>query len=323
MLKIILTKGAPASSKSTWAKQQVASDPSNWLRINNDDLRLMTNGSVFDPSYEKMITDIRNMMISEGLRKNKNIILDNVNANKRHFEKACELAKSSGKDVMVMEKMFYCELEELIERDSKRTGTAQVGEEIVKKFWKELGGKQFKHYHVKTEVFSRNNKTMANQPITYDESLQDAIVCDLDGTVSLFNKRGDDGMVEIVYPGAHARNPYDASTSDQDMLNVAVAHVIKRFYKDGIKIIFCSGRKDDYRPQTESFLKTHFSDIEYTLLMRKSEDNRKDSIIKEEIFMENILGKVNVLFCLDDRDQVVRQYRSMGLTVFQVADGNF
>lgn len=39
MKKIILTRGIPASSKSTWAKQEVLKDPEHSVRINRDDLR--------------------------------------------------------------------------------------------------------------------------------------------------------------------------------------------------------------------------------------------------------------------------------------------
>ena len=34
---IILTRGIPASSKTTWAKQEVLKDPEHSIRINRDD----------------------------------------------------------------------------------------------------------------------------------------------------------------------------------------------------------------------------------------------------------------------------------------------
>ena len=59
------------------------------------------------------------------------------------------------------------------------------------------------------------------------------------------------------------------------------------------------------------------------LLMRKDNDDRKDSIVKKEIYDNEILGKYNVLFVLDDRDQVVKLWRSLGLVCLQVANGDF
>jgi len=57
--------------------------------------------------------------------------------------------------------------------------------------------------------------------------------------------------------------------------------------------------------------------------MRKSKDNRKDSIVKEEIYRKHIFPFYYIQFVLDDRNQVVDHLRELGLTVFQVAPGNF
>jgi hypothetical protein len=57
--------------------------------------------------------------------------------------------------------------------------------------------------------------------------------------------------------------------------------------------------------------------------MRAEGDTRKDSIIKEEIYRAEIENKYNVLFVLDDRNQVVELWRRLGLTCLQVAEGNF
>jgi predicted kinase len=39
MGKLILTRGVPASGKSTWAKAWVEEDPLNRVRVNRDNLR--------------------------------------------------------------------------------------------------------------------------------------------------------------------------------------------------------------------------------------------------------------------------------------------
>jgi hypothetical protein len=57
--------------------------------------------------------------------------------------------------------------------------------------------------------------------------------------------------------------------------------------------------------------------------MRPTGDNRKDSLVKEEILRNEILPNYYVEFALDDRQQVVDHLRGMGLTVFQVAPGNY
>ena len=40
MKRIILTRGIPASGKSTWAKQEVLKDPEHSIRINRDETKL-------------------------------------------------------------------------------------------------------------------------------------------------------------------------------------------------------------------------------------------------------------------------------------------
>src|ERR1700723_2160071 len=111
MLKCIQTVGAPASCKSSWSKNEVAKDPTNWVRINNDDIRAMTNGSVYSADYEKLITATRNFLIREAFKHNKNIIVDNVNANKRHWDDLCRLCKEANKDIQLFQKLFYEDLE--------------------------------------------------------------------------------------------------------------------------------------------------------------------------------------------------------------------
>jgi predicted kinase len=323
MLKCILTVGAPASGKSFWAKSEVAKDPSNWVRVNNDDIRAMCNGSVWSSGYEKFVTSARNFLIEEALRRNKNLIIDNVNANRRHFETVCKLIQQANVDAQVFEKPFYEELEVLLERDSKREGTARVGEMVVKKWWKDLGGKGFKFYNPRNEIFNKRAENIATGPI-WNDALPAAIICDLDGTFALI--RG--------------RSPYDASDCDiKDLPNIPVIETVLAHYHSGRKIIFCSGREDKYRPETIRFIEKHCRNIcshndcdnvgcdlgvmPYELHMRKTGDFRKDSVIKEEIYEGNILGKYNVLLVLDDRTSVIKFWRSKGLTCFQVAPGDF
>ena len=57
--------------------------------------------------------------------------------------------------------------------------------------------------------------------------------------------------------------------------------------------------------------------------MRREGDNRKDSIVKHELFWKVVAPHWNVIGVLDDRQQVVDMWRSMGLTCAQVAPGDF
>src|SRR6202011_2853961 len=140
----------------------------------------------------------------------------------------------------------------------------------------------------------------------FDPSLPTAIVCDLDGTLALLN----------------GRNPYDASRCEEDLVNEAVADILKTYFLNGYTILLASGRSEQHRPQTERWLQKH--SIQYTaLFMRLAGDNRKDAIIKREIYEQHMQGRYSIKFVLDDRNQVVELWRSLGLTVLQVAEGDF
>ena len=139
-----------------------------------------------------------------------------------------------------------------------------------------------------------------------------AIICDLDGTLALKHKD---------------RTWFDASTCDKDDINYPIQDIVKRMAATHL-IIFCSGRENKYREPTLEFIKKCFPDFiekhSFYLYMRETNDFRKDSIVKHEIYQLCIKGKYDIHFVLDDRQQVVDMWRNaLGLTTLQVAEGKF
>ena len=137
-----------------------------------------------------------------------------------------------------------------------------------------------------------------------------AIICDLDGTLAIND---------------HGRSFFDATDCDKDAINIPVCTVVRWASATGCQVIFLSGREDKYREPTIKFLdKCGFDKNIYQLVMRKTDDNRKDSVIKWELY-ESYIEPMNydILFILDDRNQVVKMWRDKGFTVFQVAKGDF
>jgi FMN phosphatase YigB (HAD superfamily) len=134
-----------------------------------------------------------------------------------------------------------------------------------------------------------------------------AIICDIDGTLA--DKGG--------------RFVFDYAKVDQDTVKEAVKETVNLFYSQGYQIILLSGREDISREKTEQWLKKN--DIQYHhLYMRAARDFRKDSIIKKELYEKHIRDKYDVLFVLDDRNQVVDMWRKeLNLPCFQVDYGDF
>jgi len=115
------------------------------------------------------------------------------------------------------------------------------------------------------------------------------------------------------------------SNCDKDELVIPVYEIIHKFDTheyDSHDIVYCSGRPDTYRTMTQAWLEEH-NCPEGELFMRARNDFRPDSTIKEIILDFEVLPQYRVLFCIDDRDMVVRLLRSRGLTVLQPAYGDF
>lgn len=278
MLKVILTKGLPASGKTTWAKEQLKLHPNAYKRVNKDDLRAMLDDSKYSSDAEKFILKVRDLIISEALANGKHVIVDDTNLAPKHTARIKQLIH--GKAELQIWDFTSVTVEECIKRDLKRCNS--VGEKVIKDMYKQF---------LKPPV----------EIIPYNPELGNAVICDLDGTLAILNDR----------------SPYDASTCENDTLNPVVSNLL-----DGKDVIIVSGREDKYKEQTEKFLSKH--GIEHIgIFMRKSDDTRKDAIIKREIFDNEIRGKFNITFVLDDRNQVVEMWRDLGLVCLQVADGDF
>lgn len=290
MRKIILTMGLPASGKSTWAKEMLAKHQGQYKRINKDDLRAMLDDSKWSKANEKFVLQIRDTMVLSALNEGFNVIVDDTNLHPKHLQKMLDIAESytevMGKPCRVeLEDFTHVPLDVCIERDSKRPSS--VGRKVIKDMYKQF---------LKPEPVR----------VQYNGLLTDRVICDLDGTLALF---GD-------------KNPYDRNF-EEDTVNVAVANIIEPYLRNE-QVIFVSGRKETAREQTKRWLQKTFQISEpIYLFMRKADDNRKDVHVKKEIYETYIKGIHNVLFVLDDRDQVVEMWRQEGLTCLQVAEGDF
>lgn len=282
-MKLIMTKGLPASGKTTWAKEYQKENP-NTVRINKDDLRSMLHNGIWSNGREKTIIDVRNMMVSYFLENGHDVIVDDTNFNLKHESKLKSLADTYKSEFLIRE-FTDVPLEECIKRDLQRPNS--VGEKVIKKMYND-------YLRPKTEK------------VPYIVGLPNVIVCDIDGTLALFGNN----------------NPYERDFL-QDELNIPVANVLianQRTFNQ--MIILVSGRSGKFIESTQEWLKR--KQVPYDrLYMRSENDKRKDVEVKKEIYETHIKGKFNVIYVLDDRDQVVELWRSLGLTCLQVNYGDF
>ncbi len=293
MKKVLILRGLPASGKSTYAKNILAENPHAWKRLNKDELRAMLDDSVYSKTNEKFVQRVRDMMLMEALKDGKHVVIDDTNLSESAISRIRQVVDNycnqTGQQVHIEFKDMETTLEECLERDKVRE--KKVGDDVIMKMYKRhiLEDERGPHYQKQ------------------DETLPSAIICDLDGTLAII----------------HDRSPFDSKSCERDLLNKPVAEILKTYYEKGVKIIFMSGREDDSRNQTMNWL--YYNKIQYdALYMRTTGDQRKDSIIKKELYEAHVKGQFFVQFVLDDRNQVVDLWRlELGLPCLQVNYGDF
>jgi hypothetical protein len=271
----------------------------------------MLNNYFYSKESEKLVVQVRNNIIIEALKAGNDVICDDCNINPKNFDDICKLIRKNDLECWVVEKSFYVDLQDAINRNAKREGFAKIPEEAIQKMWKLSGKQSFKNYKVREEIIT-------NEPVEeifFNKNLSSCLICDVDNCISLFNSRDKNGDVKIVHKGAHVRDPYDASTADRDMVNEPLKTIINRLSANN-QIIFLSGRLEKFRPQTESFLNENFYSI-YKLYMRKDGDIRPDEIVKKELFDNHIRNQYNCLCVFDDRLKVCKMWHKIGLKLFR------
>jgi len=284
---VTIFKGLPGSGKTTKAKEIVATSEGKIKRINKDDLRAMLDEGKHSKERENFILVTRDTLIMNALLSGYSVIVDDTNLHEKHVAHITDLVggRLPAVEVKLDDSFMKVPVKECILRDALRPNP--VGKKVIRRMAKDFEVGQVQPYHI--------------------EGLPYAVICDLDGTLALMGKR----------------NPFDASTCEQDELNGAVASYLHSLAMQGLAIFYFSGREDKYRDQTRSWLNKNGMNFHKELVMRKSGDSTKDAIIKEAMFEQYIRGQYNVHVVLDDRNQVVEKWRELGLTVFQVADGDF
>jgi hypothetical protein len=133
-----------------------------------------------------------------------------------------------------------------------------------------------------------------------------AAIFDLDGTLALLT----------------TRKPYgeEQARCIEDSCREPLAEIARAFDTLGWAILLVSGRFGTYRHETMTWLKENNIPWD-SLYMREPNDQRKDDIVKEEIYNENIEPYYDVQIVFDDRPKVWRMWKRLGLFCAYVGDG--
>lgn len=309
MPKLIITRGMPASGKTTKARAWVAEDPVRRARVNRDDVRTMVHDSVFvkqdsdNPGTERAIQSARDALVTAFLKRGLDVVVDDTNLPTRVARDLRRLAVLAGADFEVWD-LTNVPYEECVRRNAERSGRARVPDDRMLDMYRRfVKGKP----HPLPLPDEPADAGSAAVPYVSAVGAPKAVMVDIDGTVALMS----------------SRSPFDETRVYEDRPNQAVIVAVRAMHAAGYAVIFCSGRTAGCREVTEKWLREHVAVPYEALHMRAVGDVRKDSIVKVEIFDREIRHRYDVVAVFDDRAQVVDAWRALGLTVFAVAEGNF
>lgn len=294
-------RGLPGSGKTTRAKNE------GGRLVGRDHIRQLmgvTEG-IGTPAQEAEVTKIQEQLIVSGLRAGQIVHVDDMNLKSDYVRRLVNIAWREGATYRIIdltdEAIEVCMIRN-IKRD--RVVPAEVIENLYGRYIK---GKPYPLPFEFTGAVV--DKPSFGELYVPDDSLPKAFLVDIDGTIA-------------DHTGIRGHHEYHKVSLDKPKREVIL--VVQEMIHEYIPV-FVSGRPDSCEDATREWIWDHVIDRgeEFDLIMRTTGDRRADYTVKRELFDKHIRSNYNVLMAFDDRNQVVDMYRSLGLTVFQVAEGNF
>jgi predicted kinase len=312
MPKITILVGCPGSGKSTYAKDMIENDADHGaviVRVSQDDQGKPGHMKIFEKALEN----------------NDNIIVDRMNFDKAQRNRYLDPAKKAGYETRII--VFHVPMVTCLERCNARVGHPTIQDS-------KSASQAVNFFFSNYERVSDDEADKIERLGWVGDNAPRAIYSDLDGTLCNVEHRR-----HFVRPPNPIIGHFDVVTEENplpvfkknwpaffagikdDTVNDQVMDILNK-YKDSHKIIYCTGRSDNFKRVTQDWLDKHNAPAG-ELYMRNRHDSRQDNIVKEILLDFEILTRFSVFFCLDDRNQVVDMLRGRGLVVMQVADGDF
>lgn len=265
----------------------------------------------------------------DAIQQEKNIVVDRMGFSKEQRSRYIIPARKAGYEIHIV--VFHVPRSTCFERIMARKDHPTINGKFTNPLKSDLFDLNEKQRQANSALdtfftkYERVEDTEADKVtrLGWDNKKDSAIICDLDGTLCNIDHR-----LHYVKNADKKKRRWDLfnKTIPDDKLNAWCANLINQMnitdFAFSNDIILCSGRVDSSRKDTVEWLEKY--NIQYShLFMRHRSDFRQDAIIKEIILDFEILPRYKVLFCIDDRQQVVDMWRKRGLVCLQCAPGDF
>lgn len=258
-------------------------------------------GDYWVPNREHIVTYMKQEFMKTAMANGYNIVVDNMNLNPKELAwyKTIVASNESNYKYEIEYKDFFIPVEECIRRDAMRSNP--IGERVIKDTWR-----RYRNFIIQENI----KKTLANRPKHIDGGHY-AIIVDLDATLC-FNTSGR----PFFGPGAA-----EGMLTDEPITEVI--DLVKRMYEH-TKVIIVTGREgtDEIVSATKEWLTNNgikFDEIYF----RPQKSYISGAECKRKIYLDNIKGKYNIKFVLEDNYKCVEMWREQGLVCLQPNDGQF
>jgi predicted kinase len=299
--EFIVTRGLPASGKSTWAKQWVVAAP-NRVRVNRDDIREEFYGKDYKQNgdAENKVSEIENNRLHAALRSKKSVVSDNMHLNPRFLKNFHKMAAQYG--LKLQHRDFPIDIEEAKRRNANRERV--VPPEIIDKIAREQLGPNGEFHYFDGDYTPR-------EFVAPEKPGQLAAGFDLDGTLS--NTRGITHFVKGKYRNFDMfhRSSFFTET------NPEVEQALRDLQAQGVAVLGTTARGEAYREVTELWLNNKGIHLD-NLFMREEGDFRPDYEVKSDMLRDKIKPHYDLAIQYDDNFQAVKAFRDGGINVVVV-----
>src|SRR5262245_22018524 len=135
MPTLTVTRGLPASGKTTWAREQQLT-ARRTARINRDDLRRVMHGGMIGADWaERQVTLVQRTAIEALLRRGVDVICDDTNLRAEVMRSLAALARRCDASFVVQD-FTDVPVDVCIERDGARPADEQVGAAVIRDMYR-------------------------------------------------------------------------------------------------------------------------------------------------------------------------------------------